>query len=246
MNMSREDRSNLFGTENILDQMKLFLMSQPRHMADETYMRSVFSDVSSGMFLSSLIALETRGSIVRQGGAVRAVEENIGIRGHLSDSLWKVARMEKVFTIKVLSDYVPEASRAFIRELLQDWISLGAIKKTGVLKDRRSNIFTVVKDSPIRPKKEVVWHRPSDLVDGIWRMVQDFGRRGEAFTSLDISARVGASKRYLADLLRQWRREGYIEAATDKRRCTDPVVYRCVYIGARPNVETRSRMRREA
>lgn len=246
MNMSREDRDNLFGTSNILDQMALFLISQPKHMAKESYMRIVFSDVSSGMFLSSLISLETRGAIIRQDGIIKAVEENIGIRGHLSDSLWKVARMEKVFTIKVLSDYVPEASRAFIRELIQDWISLGAVKKTGVLKDKRSNIFTVVKDSPIRPKKDVGWHRPSDLVDGIWGMVQDFGSRRETFTSLDISARLDVSKRYLSDLLRQWRSAGYIEVVTDKRRCTDPVIYRCVYIGERPNVETRSRMRKEA
>ena len=245
MNISREDRVNLFGTSNILDQMKLFLMSQPKHMADESYMRSVFSDISSGLFLSSLISLETRGSIVRQDGVIRAVAENIGIRGQLSDSLWRVARMEKVFTIRILSDYVPHASRAFIRELVQDWIALGAVRKTGTMKDKISNIFTVVKDSPIRPKKPAGCNHPSDLVDGVWAIIQERGRKGEAFTSVYISAKIDVSKKYLADLLKQWRRDGHIEVIKGGRGAK-PAVYRCVQVEKRPNVENRSRIRRNA
>lgn len=241
MSISKEDRAVLFGTENIQQQMKLFLLSQPGFKSTEKEMRNVFWDISSGLFLSTLIALETRGWIRRMDGLVEADEENIGETGQVSDRLWKMARIEKEFTIKTLSDYVPDASKAFIRELVQSWELMGYVAKKGKLHNGRSNVFVIIRDSVIRPKSEK--KRPSDLVDAVWKEIQHHAKKGDTFTSNDIKALVPISSKYLADLLRQWNSVGLIEKVLPQRKRKQLEIYRCIEKGDRPIVITRSRIR---
>ena len=239
MRISREDRAVIYGTDNIQQQMVQFLLSQPGHESSEESMRNVFWDVSNGLFLSTMIALETRGIIIRDSGSVQVDEANIGERCKCSDKLWKMARIEKVFTITTLADYVPEVSKAFIRELVSDWEKMGYVERKGKLKNGRSNVFMIARDSVIRPKKRK--KRAADLVDAVWREVQRYARKDAIFTSRDLLKAVPISSRYLADLLRQWSTEELIVKVLAKRGRRELEIYKCPYLGDRTAVITRSR-----
>ena len=209
MSISREDRRILFNTESLLDQMKLFLLSQPGYECMESRMREVFGDISTGAFLSSLIALEKREIIHRSYGQIRINPESVSIKGRMADQLWRAARLEGVFSIRRLSTYVPEMGRTSINNLIRQWLLFGCVIDTGK-REGKGCIYKFVSPSPIRPKYRKI--RPEDFERTLWNYARMFGEAGKAFSPSLLASRIHSYEHMevIVNMVEKWELRGFV------------------------------------
>ena len=134
---------------------------------------------------------------------------------------------------------MPSYEKRTILDILDGLVKAGAIKRDGFT-DKRETIFRLITDSKVRPV--ALSEKKKGKVDVIWEIIKSFG--GTYWTTTLIMADVrwkdcGASKRYLDELLRQWRGEGIVEEVdADTRSRREPRRYRTLYDGERQIVLT--------
>lgn len=240
MILGRCERAVIYGTDSVYVQMERWLLNRPDKTASMKEMREFFSDLSNGAFLSAISVLSSRGMIkVEDCTVVLTVGDVVKSRGERSDAVWRAVRILKVFTAKEIQKLMPSYEKRTILDILDGLVKAGAIKRDGFT-DKRETIFRLITDSKVRPV--ALSEKKKGKVDVIWEIIKSFGDAYWTTTLIMADVRwkdCGASKRYLDELLRQWRGEGIVEEVdADTRSRREPRRYRTLYDGERQIVLT--------
>lgn len=203
-------RRALFNTDIQSHQLQKFLFKKPDLTAELEEIEEIFSDISKGSLMSTIFTLSGKNIIEVKGKKISLIADKMTATTLKCDIVWKDIKLLKTFTsfdIQRDTGFDIKAIRGILRRMAMQGLITAAPAKSGTVKT-----FTLTSDAALRPisqkKKRAV------LADKVFKALKtdeaDFTLKTakQLLATLDIDI----TQRYLATLIRQWEKDGSIEA----------------------------------
>lgn len=152
MPIDRSARDVLFGTPIVSHQILKYMAQRKSCTVEELF--DDFSDLSKGMFLSTVFKLTSRSILSREGDRLTYIGDPLEkIKGHRADRAWKAALMMDTFTSDRLAT-IAEIEQRYATILCRSWekdgyVALVGFKRVGF---NRFKVYRVANRAQVRPR----------------------------------------------------------------------------------------------